>query len=92
MNSPHVFLAFTQGKRRINRTFSDIRKRTVNPGFICYSPFSNSVGNAWKMQRSRSRENYRETFRKISYSLSFSWCCITCDIRRVFLEFTEGEQ
>ena len=44
MNSPHVFLAFTQGKRRINRTFSDIRKRTVNPGFIWYSPFSNSLG------------------------------------------------
>ena len=48
--------------------------------------------NAWKLQPSRARENYRKTFRKTSYSLSFSWCWITCDERRVFLEFTEGEQ
>ena len=29
---------------------------------------------------------------KISYLLSFSWCWITCDERRAFLEFTKGEQ
>ena len=35
----YVLLAFTQGKRWINRTFSDIRKRTVHTGFTWYSPF-----------------------------------------------------
>ena len=44
MNSPHVFLAFTQGKRRINRTFFHIRKRTVNAGFTWYSPFGKIDG------------------------------------------------
>ena len=60
--------------------------------FSWHSPLVILWGNAWKMQRLRARENYRKTFRKISYSSSFSWCWITCDERRVFLEFTEGEQ
>ena len=37
-------MAFTQGKRRINRTFSDIRKQTVYPGFIWCSPFGKING------------------------------------------------
>ena len=40
----HVFLAFTQGKCQINRTFSDNRKRTVYIGFTWYSPFSKING------------------------------------------------
>ena len=44
MNLPHVFLEVTQGKRRINRTFSDISKRTVNAGFTWYSPFGKIDG------------------------------------------------
>ena len=43
--------------------------------------------NTWKMQRSLARENYRETFKKTGYSLAFSWCRVTCDELRVFLEF-----
>ena len=45
----------------------------------------NSVGNAWKMQRSRARDNYRKTFKKTGYSLAFSWCRVTCDELRVFV-------
>ena len=40
----HVFLAFTQGKCQINRTFSDNRKRTVYIGFTWYSLFSKING------------------------------------------------
>ena len=46
--------------------------------------------NDWKMQCSRARENYRKTFKKTGYSLAFSWCRITCDELRVFLEFYWG--
>ena len=44
--------------------------------------------DAWEMQRSRARENLRKTFRKTGYSLVFSWCWITCDEHRAFLEFS----
>ena len=61
VNSPHAFQAFTQGKRRINRTFFDIRKRTVNTGFTWCSPFGKIDGERGFSCRASSTDPNNET-------------------------------
>ena len=80
------------GKQGIRQRFREAGKQSTNIIFSWHSPLVILWENAWKMQRSRARDNYRKTFKKTGYSLAFSWCKVTCDELRVFLSFIESEQ
>ena len=56
--------------------------------FSLHSPLITLWENAWKMQRSRARENYGKTFRKTSCTLAFSWSRKTIEKHHVFMAFT----
>ena len=56
--------------------------------FSLHSPLITLWENAWKMQRSRARENYGKTFRKTSCTLAFSWSRKTIEKHHVFKAFT----
>ena len=45
---------------------------------------SNSVGKRLENAAFARTENCRKSFQKIGYSLTFSWCRVTCDEPRVF--------
>ena len=76
------------GKQAVHWRFRGAGKKSTNIMFSLHSPLITLWENAWKMQRSRARENYRKTFRKTSYTLAFSWSRKTIEKHHVFTAFT----
>ena len=76
------------GKQAVLWRFRGAGKLSTNIMFSLHSPLITLWENAWKMQRSRVRENYRKTFRKTSYTPAFSWSRKTIEKHHVFTAFT----
>ena len=76
------------GKLAVHQRFRGAGKQSTNIMFSLHSPLITLWENAWKMQRSRARENYGKTFRKTSCTLAFSWSRKTIEKHHVFMAFT----
>ena len=76
------------GKLAVHQRFRGAGKESTNIMFSLHSPLITLWENAWKMQRSRARENYGKTFRKTSCTLAFSWSRKTIEKHHVFMAFT----
>ena len=76
------------GKLAVHQRFHGAGKQSTNIMFSLHSPLITLWENAWKMQRSRARENYGKTFRKTSCTLAFSWSRKTIEKHHVFMAFT----